>query len=204
MIITRKSAREILAYIAIRLFLRAVHQDLRTIIKLWNTIDGKQKSKSLLQGKRILTIAQESVCIMILNKCHHARWVGIQIVIAERVIQAIKTVPPGIGLLILCLIQLIKEREVHYCLQIGIPLREFRVLLPSSSIGRFCHPCLTNSIEVGILIIQLLHPLCHSISVCVWIGIHTYSIDSNSFNPPDTVLYKIAHKMWIMLVEVRH
>ena len=56
MLIARESAREVLAHIAIRHFLRTVHQHLSTIIELWNAIHRQQQGEGLFQGQRVLAV----------------------------------------------------------------------------------------------------------------------------------------------------
>ena len=141
---------------------------------------------------------------MVLDEGHHTRRVGVEVVIDKRVIKSVEAVPPSIRFFVLGLVQLVEEREVHHRLQIRIALGEFRVFLPGSGIGRLRHPCLTHGIEVGILLVEFLHPLCHSLSVCVGVGIHTDAIDAHGLNPPDRVLDEVAHQVGIMLVQVRH
>lgn len=102
--------------------LRTVHQDLRTIVELGDAVDGKQESESLFQGEGVFTFAEEAVGIMVLDEGHHTRGVGIEIVVDKRAIEAVQSLPPGIGLFMFGLVELIKEREVHDGLEVGVLL----------------------------------------------------------------------------------
>ena len=141
---------------------------------------------------------------MVLDEGHHTRRIRIEIVVDERVVEAIQTVPPSICLFVLRLVQFVEEREVHHGLQIGILLSKFRVLLPSRGISRLRHPSLTYGIEVGIFLIDLFHPLGHRIGISIGIGVHADAIDTNGLDPPDAVLNQVAHQMGIVLVQIRH
>ena len=102
------------------------------------------------------------------------------------------------------LIQLVEEREVHHGLQERIVACELGTLLPGSCIGRLRHPSLANGVEVGVLLVEFLHPLCHCIGVGIRIGVHTDAVDTHSLNPPHTVLDEVAHQVRVVLVQVRH
>ena len=141
---------------------------------------------------------------MVLDKGHDARRVGVEIVVYKRAIKTIQSVPPGIGLLVLGLIHLVEEREIHDGLQVAVLLGQLRILLPGSGVGGFCNPCFTYGIEVGILFVDLLHPFGHLVGECVRIGIHADAIDAYGFNPPDGVLDKVAHEVGVVLIQVGH
>ena len=130
---------------------------------------------------------------MVLDEGHHTRWVGIQIIVNERVVETVESVPPGIGLFVLRLIQFVEEREVHHSFQIGVLLCKFRVLLPGCGIGRFRHPGLAHGVKIRVFLIEFLHPLGHGVGIGVRIGVHADAIDANGLNPPDTVLDEVAH-----------
>ena len=83
-------------------------------------------------------------------------------------------------------------------------LRQLRVLLPGCGVGRLRHPRLTHGVEVGILVVQLLHPLGHGVSIGIGIGIHADAVNAYSLYPPDAVLDKVAHQVRIALVQVGH
>ena len=202
--VTWKTAGEVLTYIAVGHFLRAVHQHLRTVIELRNAVHSKQQSQSLLQSQRVTAIAKKTVCIVILNESHHTRRVRIKVVITERIVKTIQTVPPGIGLFILGLVQLVKKREVHHRLEIGVLLSQLGIALPGCRVSGLRNPGLTNSVEIGIFRIELLHPLSHRIGIGIGIGVHTDTVNTNGLYPPDTVLNQITHQMGVMLVEVWH
>ena len=87
--ITRESAREILAHVAIGNLLSAVHQYLCTIIELRYAIDGEQQCQCLTKSCRILAIAKETVCVVVVNECHYVGRVFVEIVVDEAVVDAV-------------------------------------------------------------------------------------------------------------------
>ena len=101
-------------------------------------------------------------------------------------------------------IQLLLEREVHNGLQVAVLVRQAGVFLPCSGIGRIGYPRLTYGVEVGIFLVQLLHPLGHRPTEGIRIGIHADAIDAGRLNPPLRVLDEVAHQMGILLIEVGH
>ena len=141
---------------------------------------------------------------MILDECHYALWIRIEIVVAEHIVETIHAVPPVIGLFFLCTVDAVEESEIHNGWQIAVLLRKFAVLLPGCSIGRFSYPSLAYGIEVRILLAQHLHPVCHCIAVGIRIGIHTDAVDTCTLYPPLAVLNQILDNVWVTLVEVRH
>ena len=87
--VARESAGEVLAHVAVGDLLGGVHQNLRTVVKLWDTFYGKQQGQRLFQRQCVLPIPQETVCVMVLDESHHARRVRIEIIIAERVFSSL-------------------------------------------------------------------------------------------------------------------
>ena len=132
------------------------------------------------------------------------RRVVIEIVIAETVIDAVESLPPVVGLLVLGLIEFVEETEVHNGFQIAVHRAELGVLLPGGGVGGLGDPCLAHGVEVGILSVEHFHPLCHGLSVGIRIGVHADTVDARSLYPPLTVLDEVAHEMGIALVEVGH
>ena len=59
-------------------------------------------------------ITKEPVCVVILDECHHRRWVSVEVIIAERVVNAVQSLPPIICFLVLCLRKTIEEGEIHH------------------------------------------------------------------------------------------
>ena len=141
---------------------------------------------------------------MVLKECHNIRRVGVEIVIYEVVVYAVETIPPGVGLLVLCLIDAVVEGEVHNGWQIAVLLTELGVFLPCRCVGWFCHPCLAYGVEVRIFLADNLHPLCHGVAVGIRISVHTDAVDTHCLYPPDTVLDEILDDVGIALVEVGH
>ena len=101
-------------------------------------------------------------------------------------------------------VELLLEGEVHDGLEVAVDVAKLAVLLPGSSVGGLRHPCLTHGIEVGILLVELLHPLCHRLTESIGIGIHADAVNTGSLYPPDAVLDEVAHQVRITLVEVGH
>ena len=120
-----ESTGEILAHIAVGDFLGTVHQHLRTIIELRNTIDGQQQGQCLLQGQCVLAIAQKAVGVVVLDESHHAAGVRVEVVIDERAIEPVQSGKPRVGLFVLGLVEFVEEREVHHGLQIRVMVGEF-------------------------------------------------------------------------------
>ena len=71
MFVARKTTGEVASYIAIGHLFCAIHQHFRTIIELWNAVNGEQKSQGLFQCKRVFAILQEAICVVIFNESHH-------------------------------------------------------------------------------------------------------------------------------------
>ena len=204
MLVTSPTSREVLADITIGYALGTIHQHLGSIIELWGAVDGEEKCQCLLQCQGILAFTQEAVGIVVLYECHHALWVRIEIVVAEHVVDAVHAVPPVIGLLVLRTVDAVEEGEIHYGWQITVLFRKLAILLPCGSIGRLGHPSLTHGIEVRIFLAQHLHPVCHRITVGVWIGIHADAVDAHGLYPPLTVLNQILDDVRIALVQIWH
>ncbi len=204
MLVASPSTREILAHIAIGHALGSVHQHLGTIIELWSAVDGEQEGECLLQCQGILAFSQESVGVMVLDECHHALWIWIEIIVAEHVVDAIHTIPPIIGLLVLGTIDAVEEGEVHHGRQIAVLLGEFAILLPSGGIGWLGNPSLAHGIEVWILVVKHFHPVRHRITVGVWVGVHADAVDAHGLYPPLAVLYQVLDDVWVALVEIWH
>ena len=141
---------------------------------------------------------------MVFDECHHTGGVGVEVVVAERVVQAVHATPPVIGLLMLGRVEFLLEREVHDGLQVAVLVRQLGVFLPGSGIGGVGHPRLADGVEVGIFLVQLLHPLCHRLTVGIGIGVHTDAVDAYGLYPPDAVLDEVAHQVRILLVQVGH
>ena len=57
MIVARESAREVLANVAVRHLLCAIHQHLCTIVELWDAVHRQQQGESLLQGECVLAVS---------------------------------------------------------------------------------------------------------------------------------------------------
>ena len=93
----------------IRHLLRAVHHDLRTIVELWNTTYSHQQGQCLLQHQRVAPVTQETVGVVVVNEGHHVCGINIKIVVDERVVQSVQTIPPSICLFILGLTELVEE-----------------------------------------------------------------------------------------------
>ena len=70
MCITGESAGEVLTHMTVGYLLGAVHQYLRSIIDLWNAVDGQQQGECLLEGERVLSVSQEAVGIVIVDEGH--------------------------------------------------------------------------------------------------------------------------------------
>ena len=70
-LVAGKTSREVAAHVAVGHLLRAVHQYLRTIVKLRNAVDGEQQGESLFQFQSVLTLSEESVSVVVLDECHH-------------------------------------------------------------------------------------------------------------------------------------
>ena len=93
-LIIRETTGEVFADITIGYFLRAIHQDFRTVIELRCSVHRQQKSISLLEGSGVLAVGEETVGVVVLDECHHGRWVGIEIIVAQDVVDAVEPLPP--------------------------------------------------------------------------------------------------------------
>ena len=185
-------------------FLRAVQQDFGAVVELWRAIHREQQGERLFQQERVLSVAEEAVGVVVFNEGHHALRVFVEIVIDERVVDAVVAVPPVVGFLAFRLVELVVEREVHDGGQMGVQRREFRVLLPGGGVGRFRHPGFAHGVEVGIFLAEALHPLGHRLAVGVGVGVHANAVDAYGFNPPDGILDEGVEHVRIALVEVGH
>ena len=121
-LVTSPTAREVLADIAIGYALGTIHQHLSSVIELRGAVYGQEKCQGLLQCQSILAFTQEAVGIVILDECHHALWVRIEIVVAEHIVDTVHAIPPVIGLLILRTIDAVEEGEIHNGWQIAVLL----------------------------------------------------------------------------------
>ena len=102
-LVTRPSAREVLAQGTIVNTLVGIHAYLITIIQLGYASQGKQQGKRLLIACDILGLllcGLEAVGIVIGKEGKHAVGIGIDPVLTKKVAQACKTMVPGIGLLV--------------------------------------------------------------------------------------------------------
>ena len=141
---------------------------------------------------------------MVLDEGHDAARVGVEVVVAVHIVHAVHAAKPVVGLLVLGLVYAIEEGEVHDGLQMAVLLRQFAVFLQCGGEGRFCHPCFSYGVEVGIFVVDGLHPECHCVGVGIGVGVHTYAVDAYSFYPPLAVLNQIFQHVWVTLVEVGH
>ena len=78
------------------------------------------------------------------------------------------------------------------------------ILLPRGGVGRIGHPSLADHVEVGILLVERLHPAGHSAFEGVGIGVHADAVDTDGLYPPDAVLDEIVHHIGVVLVQVGH
>ena len=108
-----EAAREVLAHISIGDLLRAIHQNFCAVVELWRTVHGEQEGEGLLEHERVLSVAKEAIGVVVFDECHDIRRVLVEIVVDERVVDAVVAVPPTIGLLVLGLVEFVEEREVH-------------------------------------------------------------------------------------------
>ena len=104
--------------------LRTVHHNLCAIVQLWDAAYSQQQCQALLQCDNILSVTKEAVGIVVVEEGHHAGRIGIQIVVAERVVEAVHATPPAVGNLVLGRVELLLEREVHDGLQVAVLLAQ--------------------------------------------------------------------------------
>src|SRR5574344_101374 len=97
MCISGEATGEIFSHVSVSHCLCAVHQYLCTIIQLRNTVHCEQHGECLLQCQRIFAVTQESVCVMIFDKCHHATGIWIKIIIYKTIIYSVHSMPPAIS-----------------------------------------------------------------------------------------------------------
>ena len=121
-VVAWESAREILAHVAVRHLFRAVHHNLSTVVELWYATYRHEQGQCLFQHQRVASVAQESVGVVVVDEGHDMRGIYIQIVVDERVVQAVHPLPPRIRLFVLGLRQFVEEREVHHRLQVRVVL----------------------------------------------------------------------------------
>ena len=202
--VAREAAREVATHIAVRHLLGAVEEHLRAIVELRDAVHRQQQGERLLESRGVASLAQEAVGVVVFDEGEHARRIGVEIVVAEDVVDAVEALPPVVGLLVAGQREAVEEGEVHDRLEIAILRAEARVLLPGRGIGRLRHPGLAHAIEVGILRVDGLHPGRHGLAVGVGIGVHADAVDGGRLDPPDTVLDEVAHDVGVALVEVGH
>ena len=70
--VTREAAGEVLAHISVGHLLGAIHQNLCSIIQLRRAVHGEQQCQRLLEGKRVGTVTQKAVGIVVFDERHHA------------------------------------------------------------------------------------------------------------------------------------
>ena len=202
--VAREAAREVATHIAVRHLLGAVEEHLRAIVELRDAVHRQQQGERLLEGRGVASLAQEAVGIVVFDEGEHARRIGVEIVVAEDVVDAVEALPPVVGLLVASQREAVEEGEVHDRLEITVLRAEARVFLPGRGIGRLRHPGLAHTIEVGILRVDGLHPGRHGLAVGIGIGVHADAVDGGRLDPPDTVLDEVAHDVGVALVEVGH
>ena len=117
-----EAAGEIFAHVTVGHLLCAVHQHLGAIIELRNALHGEQQGESLLQRERVLCLAEEAVGIMVLDERHDMARVLIEVVVAERIVDAVEAVPPCVGLLVFGLVYAVEEGEVHNGFEVRVLL----------------------------------------------------------------------------------
>ena len=141
---------------------------------------------------------------MVFYESHYAWGVFIEVIVAQRIVDAVKSLPPIVGFLVLRHRKSVEESKVHNGLQVAVLFREFTVLLPCCRIGRLCYPRFAHSIEVWIFHINAFHPRCHCFSVGIGVGVHSNAVYSDSFYPPYWVLNEVLHHVRIAMIEVGH
>ncbi len=203
-LVARETAWEVLAHVAIGDALGAVHQHLAAVVELRNALDGEQQRQGLFEPSGIMSLLEEAVGVMVLNKRHHRCGIGVKIVEHQTVVHAVEAAPLAVGGLDAGRIHHGVEREVHHRAEVGVVLSNLAVTLPGSGVGGVLKPCLAHNIEVGVLAVERAHPACHRFGVGIGVGVHAYAIDAHRLNPPDAVLNQVVHHMHIVLVEVGH
>ena len=108
-LVSRESAGEVLAHVAVGDLLRAVHEHLGAVVELGDAVHRQQQGEGLLQGERVMAAAQETVGIVVLDKGHDARRVRVEVVVDEGAVEAVEASEPGVGLLLLGLVDLVEE-----------------------------------------------------------------------------------------------
>ena len=121
-LVAGEAAGEVLAHVAVGNFLGAVHQHFSAVVELRYAVDGKQYGQSLLKCGRVLALAEEAVCVVVLDEGHHARRIGIKVVVDEVVVNAVQAGSEAVGVLALGLVYLVVEAEVHDGLQVAVLL----------------------------------------------------------------------------------
>ena len=141
---------------------------------------------------------------MVLNECHHALGIGVEIVKHQAVVHAVEAAPLAVGGFDAGRVDHGIKREVHHRAEVGVVLGNLAVALPGGGVSGVLKPRLTHDVEVGILTVERAHPAGHRLGVGVGVGVHTDAVDAHRLNPPDAVLNQVVHHMHIVLVEVRH
>ena len=139
---------------------------------------------------------------MVLYKGHNRRGIGVQIIVTKVVVHPIQPIPPVIGLFVFGFVNAVEESKIHHRFKVTVNVRQLRVFLPSCGVGWFCNPCLAHCVEVGVLFVKSVHPLCHRFAVGIRVSVHPNAVDAHRFNPPDAVLNKVTHHVGVALVKV--
>ena len=148
----------------------------------------------------------ESICVVILSKHQDIIDIRIKEIISKIIINSLHPRIPT-GIFTKNLSQCIVKCKIHHRRQIRIVTFyrcNFGILLPIRHLRLVVHPDFSYNIEFRIFVSDFFCPICNAFFVIVRISIHTETVQTCIFYPPNRILRHIINDHRITLVHIRH
>ena len=203
-LVASPAAGHVQANVAVTLLLRAVHQEFLSVVELRNARDGQQEGYALLEGvevgRALGHLAQEAVGVVVLEEAQHVVDVGVDIVVAKVLEQAMQAV-----LVVERVVGDAHQAEVHHRFQSRVFAEvQAAARLPVGRADGVVHPGLAYDVIVWILQLHRLTPVVHHVYVGIGIGVLANAVYAAMRDPPDGVLNQIFRHVRVLLVQVGH